>query len=224
MAVDTEKDTGPIIDPDLWDKLTPVAEDIRVLLRSRIRDVNADMTRELPFEHIDAILSATVARSGTILELFTSSAFRSPNTKLYYVSGDTLARIDAKYHFGILTPLAWQDPLDERLRDKYKDYPKFKMQALVLGNGFVEILYDQDKKFKYFNPDFADYFYVADHWVHQTIAGPGDMTVSGLWVMGLISVNRFRRVAAERPGGPLRILVETTARNVLRDSTPLRYR
>ncbi|HXT01226.1 MAG TPA: hypothetical protein VN915_11160 [Elusimicrobiota bacterium] len=150
-------------------------------LSSRIPGLDAAAVRVLPLAAADAMFAAAADRSESPLDFFTDSGFRG--SEIYYIAPADIQTIFSRYEIRVLTAPA----------GTAKDGKPFAMQALVLGGGRVEALYDRDQ-FDFDNPLFPGHSYKAAARITQTISGPGDVAVEGVWVHAGIVTPRITRV------------------------------
>ncbi|MFI5362353.1 MAG: hypothetical protein ACHQ49_10320 [Elusimicrobiota bacterium] len=170
VAGRAKDDASTLFKSDLWDSLK--APDAAVLenLAGRIPRLKRDAVRELPFEAIDAILSRGVDIKSSALDIFTDSGLRQRG-QLFYLSQATLKAVGAKYRLYILTPFT----------GKAKDGESYACEAIVMGAGKIEFLYDRDE-FEFDTPDFKGHTYKAAARITETIQAPGDLKVEGIEV------------------------------------------
>lgn len=150
-------------------------------LSSRIPGLDAGQVRVLTLAGADAIFSAAADRSESPLDLFTDPEFRS--ARVYLITQADIQTIFTRYEIHVLTAPS----------GKSKDGKAFAMQALLLGGGRVEALYDRDG-FDFDNPMFPGHSYKASARVSQRIQGPGDALVEGVWVHAGPFTPRITRV------------------------------
>ncbi|NNN05224.1 MAG: hypothetical protein HKL90_04925 [Elusimicrobia bacterium] len=161
--------SASVVPPGLWTTL--VAPDAATLswLSSRIPGLNAAAVRQLTPTDADALFATAAQRAESPLDFFSDPAFRGAD--VYYVPQDVIAALFSRYEIRVLTPSSGTTT----------DGRPFAMQALVIGGGRVDTLYDQDN-FSANNPMFPDYTYQFAGHVTEAINGPGDLSVSGVWV------------------------------------------
>lgn len=150
-------------------------------LSSRVPGLDASQVRVLTLAGADAIFSAAADRSESPLDVFTDREFRGP--RVYLIGQADIAAIFARYEIHVLTAPS----------GRTKDGKPFAMQALLLGGGQVNALYDRDG-FDFDNPMFPGHSYKSSSRVTQRIQGPGDALVEGVWVHAGIFTPRITRV------------------------------
>ena len=183
-AVPAAQDDAPFFASDLWASLS--APDAAALdwLAQRIPRLPRANVRELPFDAADAVMARAAASKTAALDLFTDPGLKTRG-QLFYLSTDTLKKIFAKYNLRILSPLA----------GKAKDGGRFQVEAILMGSGRLELLYDRDE-FKFDNADYKGHTYKAVGRVTETIKGPGDLAVEGIWVDMFVhpKIERFTKL------------------------------
>ncbi len=156
-----------VVPPGLWSTLA--APDAATLswLSSRIPGLDAAAVRQLTPADADALFATAVQSATSPLGFFSDPAFRSTN--IYYIPKDVIAALFSRYVIRVLTPPSGTTTNGQ----------PFTMQALVIGGGRIEALYDRNS-FSAGNPMFPDYTYQFAGLVTETINGPGDLSVSGV--------------------------------------------
>ena len=177
-----------VVPPGLWESLA--APDAAVLrwLTARIPGLDGAAVRVLTLDAGDALFSAAAAQGQTPLDFFTDPAFRTRD--VFHIPQQTLAKLFARYELRSITP-ASGTTIDGR---------SFTMQALVVGNGRVDMLYDLDR-FSFDNKILENDRYTLAGHVSERIQGPGDMTIEGVLVKyGIIDprVERITKISAAR--------------------------
>lgn len=157
------------VPPGLWSTLS--APDAATLswLSSRIPGLNASAVRQLTAADADALFATAAQRAESPLDFFSDPAFRGAD--VYYIPKDVIAALFSRYEIRVLTPASGTTTNGR----------PFSMQALVIGGGRIDALYDLNN-FSADNPMFPDYTYRFAEQVTETINGPGDLSVSGVWV------------------------------------------
>lgn len=150
-------------------------------LGPRLPGVDLASVRVLTPEAAEALFAAAAAAGRTPLEFFTDPAFRAGGA--FYIPQATIAAVFGRYEVRVLTPASGTTT----------DGRTFAMQALVLGNGRIDALYDLDQ-FQFDNPLFPDYTYKLAQRVTETISGPGDLSIEGVWVRAGIVTPRIERI------------------------------
>jgi hypothetical protein len=181
-AARAELSPAPSVVPaGLWATLPAPTAATLSFLSSRIPGLNAGAVRVLPLEAADAMFAAAAARSESPLDFFTDSGFRGE--AVFYVAQADVKTLFERYEIHVLTSPA----------GIAKDGKPFAMQALVLGGGRVDALYDRDQ-FDFENALFPGHSYKAASRVTQRIQAPGDVAVEGVWVHAGIVTPRITRV------------------------------
>lgn len=179
---------GPLFTEPVWSGLAAPDAATLAWLSSRIPDLKAQLVRELTPDAIDALLAEATARSQSPTDLFTDAGLRAD--RVFLARGEALSAAFGKYEVPVITLASGQDTNGR----------PFKMEALVLGTGRVDMLYDRND-FRIKNPYFSDNEYTLASRVSHGIQGPGDMTVEGVTVeMGWIrpKIQRFVKLSADR--------------------------
>ena len=202
-------ETVPSVVPaGLWATLSAPDAATLSFLSSRIPGLNAGAVRVLPLQAADAMFAAAAARAESPLDFFTDSGFRGEG--VFYIAQADIQTIFARYEIHVLTSPA----------GTAKDGKPYAMQALVLGGGRVDALYDKDQ-FDFENPLFPGHSYKAASLVSQRINGPGDVAVEGVWVhAGLVTPKITRVVKLSATEGR----VETNYGNRTRPVSAIRRR
>lgn len=170
-----------VVPAGLYDTLKAPDAATLAWLSSRIPGLDASQVRILTLAGADAIFSAAADRSASPLDVFTDSEFRTPH--VYWISQADIQTIFSRYEIHVLTAPS----------GRTKDGKPFAMQALVLGGGRVDALYDLDG-FDFENPMFPGHSYKSSSRVTQRIQGPGDALVEGVWVHAGLFTPRITRV------------------------------
>ena len=177
----TPADVPSVVPAGLWATLaTPDAKTLS-WLSSRIPGLNAGSVRVLPLAAADAMFAAAADRSESPLDFFTDSAFRGP--EVFYLAQADIQTLFSRYEIHVLTSPS----------GTAKDGRPYVMQALVLGGGRVDALYDRGQ-FDFDNPLFPGHSYKISARVTQRINAPGDVAVEGVWVHAGIVTPRITRV------------------------------
>jgi hypothetical protein len=166
---------------DLYKTLQPPDGETLKWLSSRVPGLDAAAVRVLPLAAADAMFAAAADRGESPLDFFTDPAFRGD--EIYYISSADIQTVFGRYEISVLTSPS----------GIAKDKKPYAMQALVLGGGKTEALYDRDG-FDFDNPLFPGHSYKAAGRITQTIQGPGDVTVEGVWVHAGILTPKITRV------------------------------
>ncbi len=161
--------SGSLVPAGLWASLP--APDAATLswLAVRVPGLDAAAVRQMSPDGAEAIFSAAAARGASGLDLFTDAGFRG--SEIYYLSGDLVRTMFDRYQMRALTPASGVTV----------DGKPFRIVGLLIGGGRIRVLYDLGN-FEFVNPDFPDGTYTLAGDVDQTIAGPGDLIVNGVWV------------------------------------------
>jgi hypothetical protein len=170
-----------VVPAGLWASLA--APDAATLqwLAGRVPGLDAASVRTLTLEAADALFSAAVAQDLTPLDFFTDPAFRAQGA--FYLSRETAAALFARYEMHAITPASGTTTDDK----------PFVMQALLVGNGRIDMLYDQDD-FSFRNPVLDDDRYTLAARVTERIQGPGDLSIEGVSVKYGILKPIIRRI------------------------------
>ena len=173
-----------LVPPSLWDAAKPPQPADLDLLASRLPGLDPAAVRELSFEEVDPVLMLAVRRGASALDIFTDEGLRGK--QVYYLSEQTLDLIYAKYELNSVTPGSGND-IEGR---------PFHLQALVMGAGRLDLLYDRDK-FTYASPEFKNYDYICQSRVTERVRSSGDMSVEGLQVDTIFhpKIQRFLKLA-----------------------------
>lgn len=184
-AVDAPLPPSPV-PADLWSALPPLDAPAAAWVASRIPGADVSSIRVIGPADADAIFAGAVARGMTPLEFFSDPGFRGPGR--FYLPGSLIADLFARYEVRVLTPAAGTTT----------DGHPFAMQALIIGAGRIDALYDTDD-FKFDNPLFPDYTYKMSSRVTETISGPGDLAIEGVWVRAGLVTPRLQRIVQISP-------------------------
>ena len=182
-AADAPRRAAPSVVPAaLYETLAAPDAAALARLSSRIPGLNAAAVRVLPLAAADAMFAAAAARGESPLDFFTDAGFRRTRGVLHLGEADIQA-VFSRYEIHVLTSPS----------GTAKDGKRFVMQALVLGGGRVDALYDRDQ-FDFDNPLFPGHSYKAAGRVTQRIQGAGDVAVEGVWVHAGPFTPRITRV------------------------------
>lgn len=171
----------------LWARLpAPDAATLQWLL-GRVPDLRTDMVREIDSAALESVLERAVERSYIPTDLFTDPGLREP--RVFLAREPILLRAFAAYEIPVVTLASGQTTSGE----------EYRLQALVLGAGRVEMLYDRDR-FRIQNPYFSDHEYTLASRVSHGLEGPGDLSVSGITVEMFLRprITRFVKLSADR--------------------------
>ncbi len=197
-----------VVPAGLWATLKAPDAATLAWLSSRIPGLDAGQVRVLPLEAADALFAAAVAQHESPLDFFTDAGFRGAG--VFYLAPADIQTIFTRYEINVLTPPS----------GIAKDGKPYTTQALVLGGGRVDSLYDLDQ-FDFANPLFPENTYRSASRVTQRIQGPGDVTVEGVWVHAGIFTPRIERVVKL---SPTEGRVETSLGNRTKPVTLIRRR
>ncbi len=178
--------SGALVPPGLWSTLSAPDSATLAWLGARIPGLDLGRVRVLTFADADAIFATAADRRMSPLDVFSDSAFRG--AEIYYIPKEVIVEIFARYEIRVLTPISGTST----------DGRPFSMQALVLGGGRVESLYDLSD-FDANNPMFPDYTYKFSGRVTETINGPGDLGIQGVWVRDGFFTPRIERIVKISP-------------------------
>ena len=170
-----------VVPAGLWATLAAPNAETLAWLSSRIPGLKAGSVRVLPLEAADAMFAAAVAQNESPLDFFTDAGFRGD--AVFYLAQADIQTIFKRYEIHVLTSPS----------GNAKDGKPYAMQALVLGGGRVDALYDRDQ-FDFDNPLFPDHTYKIASRVTQRINGPGDVAVEGVWVHAGLFTPQIQRV------------------------------
>ena len=195
----------PLIPFELWDGLkAPDAEALETLA-SRIPGLDVRQVREMTFATVDPIVAEAARRGYSALEVFTDEGLKGP--QVYYLSEELVKRVFTRYDIRTIT-------MDEGVDE---DGRPFHLQALLMGAGGLELLYDRDE-FTYENPWFNDHKYIGSGRVTERILGPADMAIDGVRVAMIFHprIERFVKVS------PTEVKVETNWGSRVKPLDPIR--
>jgi hypothetical protein len=180
--------TGALIAPQLWTTLPAPTTSALDWLSSRLPKLERGAVRELPFETVDKLLADAVARGYSSLDIFSDAGLREPG-RIFYISQENAHKAFAKYRLRSLS-------MDAATA---KDGKPFSLQAIVMGSGKIEMLYDRGG-FDFDNPDYKGHHYHSADRVTEIIQGPGDLKVEGLSVNMLIhpKIQRFLKISDDK--------------------------
>ncbi|MFI5348257.1 MAG: hypothetical protein ACHQ2Z_01830 [Elusimicrobiota bacterium] len=159
----------------LWATLKAPDAPTLAALSSRIPGLKTATVRVLTIEAADALLADAAARGQSPLDFFTDPGFRGEAS--FYLDQATMAALFAHYDIRGLTPPSGIT----------KDGRPYAVQGFVVGGGRIDILYNLDQ-FTFENPVFPGHTYKLAAHVIESIQGPGDIGIQGIWVrFGLIT-------------------------------------
>lgn len=165
----------------LWASLPAPGAATLSWLASRLPGSDPAAVRAITPAAADAIFAAAVARGMTPLQLFTDPGFTGPGR--FYLPQAMIEDLFSRYEVRVLTPAS----------GKTTDGRPYAMQALVIGAGRIDALYSLDQ-FQLDNPLFPDYTYKLAARVTETISGPSDLAIEGVWVRAGIVTPRISRI------------------------------
>lgn len=186
-SLEAPVDQGPLFSDALWARLpAPDAATLQWLL-GRVPDLRTDMVREIDSAALESVLEKAVERACIPTDLFTDPGLREP--RVFLAREPILLRAFAAYEIPVVTLASGQTTSGE-------DY---RLQALLMGAGRVEMLYDRHA-FRIQNPYFSDHEYTLASRVSHGVEGPGDLTVSGITVEMFLRprITRFVKLSADR--------------------------
>lgn len=160
---------GPLFPVELWNTLPSPSPRARVFLSQRLPSLDLARVRELTPAAAEAAFGLAADRRLTLVDLFTDEGLTGE--KIYFVDGATLVHLDGVFQLPILYPAIGTDGRGD----------PFRILALVMGAGRVEVLFDR-APFSYQTPWFPNYYFTAEERVTQTIRAPGAMDMSGFSV------------------------------------------
>jgi PPE-repeat protein len=195
-----------VVPPGLWATLAAPDAATLALLSARIPGLDAASVRAITMDAADAIFAAAAKQGLTPLDLFTDSGFCGK--PIFYFSPAVVSELFVRYDVRVMTPPSGKDA----------DGKPFAMQALVLGAGRLEALYDRDE-IKFDNPIFDNDRFKLLGRVTMTISAPGDMKIEGVWVKHGIFWPHIQRVVKT---SPTEGRVETNLGDRTKPSFPIR--
>ncbi len=157
----------PLISPKLWSSLKPVPSVIAEWLSSQSLNLDISQVRMIPLSTIEKIAQTAVKAKDNSLTFMTDPGFTTPH--IFYLSRGVCAALFSKYDFGEIT-------LDSGVS---KNGQKFQIQAMVVGNNKIYVIYNIDH-FEFTQPQYPQYPFILSRIVTYTINGPGDLGVSGI--------------------------------------------
>jgi hypothetical protein len=175
-----------VVPAGLWASLDAPDAATGQWLAGRVPGLDASSVRVLTFAAADALFSAAVARNLTPLDFFTDPAFRAQG--VFYLPQETVAALFARYEMHAITPASGTTTDDK----------PFVMEALLVGNGRIDMLYDQDD-FSFRNAVLDNDRYTLAARVTERIEGPGDLTLEGVAVKYGILKPIIRRITKISP-------------------------
>ena len=161
------RDAQPLIDPNLWSSLKPMPSSMAQWLSNQSLGIDLSQVRMIPLFTIEKIAQTAVNARDNSLTFMTDSGFTTPH--IFYLSRGVCAALFSKYDFGEIT-------LDSGVS---KDGQKFQIQAMVVGNSKIYVIYNIDH-FESTQPQYPQYPFIFRRIVTYTINGPGDLSVSGI--------------------------------------------
>ncbi len=168
-AADAPAPAGSVVPPGLWASLAAPDAAAVATLTARVPGLTAGSVREVTLAAAERMFDAAVAQRQTPIDFFTDAAFRGP--QVYYFPPAVVVAVFGRYDLRVLTPPA----------GVAKDGKPFAMEALVVGAGRIDALYDRGP-FKYDNPLLENAEYSLAARVTEKIQGPGDVVVEGVSV------------------------------------------
>lgn len=178
---------GPLFGAALWSRLP--APDAATLqwLAGRVPGLRTELVREIDSAALEAVLAEAVGRGYIPTDLFTDPGLSEP--RVFLARKHILAGAFGGYEIPVVTLASGKTTSGE-------DYA---MDALLLGDGRIEMLYDRDG-FRIRNPYFADHEYTLAGRVSHGIEGPGNITVSGITVEMFLRprITRFVKLSPDR--------------------------
>lgn len=179
--------SGPLIPDTLWETLAAPSEKDLDALSARLPGLDRRQLKEIPPETTLQLLSTAVDRGLSALDLFTDAALRQD--RLYYIPERTLAQLDEVFELSSLFPI----------RGTTTDKRLFAVQALVMGRGKIEMLYNFDG-FVFRHPLFRDFGgkYVFRGQITQTIEDQGSVSISGAKGPMGVTIKKFIKLSATR--------------------------
>ena len=153
-----------------WASFPPPDPQTLAWLVARIPGLDAAAVRVVSAEAADAFMRRAVDARTTYLDFLSDEVFR--RKEIYYAPADVLNAVHRKYVSGTM-PVQGRSEKDE----------DFQMQALVMGQGRVDILYDRDG-FTFAEGD-QRFKIERGGRVTAIIQGAGDIGLEGLSAYGV---------------------------------------
>lgn len=168
-------DEKPLIPSALWETLGAPDPAVLKWLSSRIPGIDASQIRVMPFSAIDEAAGKAAAQKKNAIDLLTDQGLTSAH--LFYLDQETLRKLFLKYDLQTVTPESGTSLVFKMALEK--EGPPFVLQAMLAGNGRVELLYSL-LNFTFRNPEYPDYPFIFRDRVTFEINGAGSMNVSGI--------------------------------------------
>ncbi|MBI3547852.1 MAG: hypothetical protein HY078_02245 [Elusimicrobia bacterium] len=171
---------------EVWEKLPAPDDSVLRRLTADLPGLDASRVRELTFEAAASTVERALVSSFTVIDFFTHETFRGK--EVFYLSSATLAQIDARYVF----------PAATLLSGTTKSGHPFRMEALLMGNGRVDVFYPEDK-LTFVNPYLLNQVFTVKRHVAHVILGPGDVSVEGASAHASIFRPQLERITKTSP-------------------------
>ena len=158
-----------LVPPSLWDGLQPPDGRVLDVLAARIPGLDKSKVRQATPELAVGLMSQAASRGLSALDVFTDAGLM--NDRIYYIPQSVMSQMDAAFDLGSLFLVQGTT---------VRGSP-FVMQALVMGGGKVEMLYNL-LEFTFVHPVFRDYGgrYTFKSRISQTIEAPGTVRIEGV--------------------------------------------
>jgi hypothetical protein len=190
----------PLIGTEIWQTLQAPDSETLQWIAFQIPGIDSSQIRAMPFPPIDSITRAAIQRKDNSIAFLTDIGLTTHH--IFYLSKDVLKTLFAAYNINALTS-------DSGIA---RDGKNFQMQAMLLGNNKIQILYNRNK-FEFKNTDYPQYPLILRRLVTFTIKGRGDMGVDGISIdAGLI--NAIMREVRNSDNGYLQIDTNLGSRRI----------
>lgn len=194
-----------LADPQNWRQFPAPDAQTLAWLSSRIPDLDAANVRTVPLASADALMQRAAAAQTTYLDLFSDPAFGGQ--QLYYAPVDVLNAVHAKYLSGAMP-----------IQGTAEDGQPYQIQAIVAGQGKVEILYERgDFSYKENNNRFK---VAPGARVSVRKLGPGDIALEGLSAYGAAIICPWAKIQRMTMQSAHKMRVETSCGS--RNGIPVR--
>lgn len=152
-----------------WGQFPPPDPQTLAWLAARVPGLDAASVRVVPAAVADGVMARAVAAKTTYLDILSDAVFR--RKEIYYTPVDALNEVHRRYISGTMP-----------IQGRTEKGAAFQMQAMLAGQGRVELLYDQESfTFK----DGEQRFKIENKGrVAAAIRGAGDITLEGLSAYG----------------------------------------
>lgn len=186
---------SPLTSPQDWQQYPAPDPQTLAWLSSRIPGLDAANVRVVPMASVDALMQRAAAAQATYLDIFSDPGFG--RTELYYAPVDVLNALHLKYVSGAMP-----------IQGTAEDGKPYQIQAIVAGQGKVDILYERgDFSYKENNNRFK---VDKSARVTATKLGPGDIGLNGLSAYGAAIVCPWAKIQRMTKESALKMRVETS--------------